>query len=165
MLKLGRYWLWKTVSSHFICQYDLCCCIVWPSFVFDCFVNNLQEFFGQMDYRPPWQKIARTPMFRGSFRYSWFTHLSSFKCEQMAISSLGSRRLEVMGTRKNERERRRHARGCLPRARPFSFAHYYFQAPATQARGLDPSSVLIHRLFWLILMWEFRSVYERVNPI
>ena len=25
-------------------------------------LGNLQEFFGQMDYRPPWQKIARTPM-------------------------------------------------------------------------------------------------------
>ena len=24
--------------------------------------GNLQEFFGQMDYRPPWHKIARTPM-------------------------------------------------------------------------------------------------------
>ena len=25
-------------------------------------LGNLEEFFGQMDYRPPWQKIARTPM-------------------------------------------------------------------------------------------------------
>ena len=25
-------------------------------------LGNLQEFFGQIDYRPPWQKIARTPM-------------------------------------------------------------------------------------------------------
>ena len=25
-------------------------------------LGNLQEFFGQMVYRPPWQKIARTPM-------------------------------------------------------------------------------------------------------
>ena len=25
-------------------------------------LGNLQEFFGQMDYRPPGQKIARTPM-------------------------------------------------------------------------------------------------------
>ena len=25
-------------------------------------LGNLQEFFGQMDYRPPWQKIVRTPM-------------------------------------------------------------------------------------------------------
>ena len=25
-------------------------------------VGNLREFFGQMVYRPPWQKIARTPM-------------------------------------------------------------------------------------------------------
>ena len=27
-------------------------------------LGNLQEFFGQMFYRPPWQKIARTPMLR-----------------------------------------------------------------------------------------------------
>ena len=26
-------------------------------------LGNLQEFFGQMVYRPPWPKIARTPMF------------------------------------------------------------------------------------------------------
>ena len=25
-------------------------------------LGNLQEFFGQMVYRPPWQKIPRTPM-------------------------------------------------------------------------------------------------------
>ena len=25
-------------------------------------LGNLQEFFGQIVYRPPWQKIARTPM-------------------------------------------------------------------------------------------------------
>ena len=25
-------------------------------------LGNLQDFFGQMAYRPPWQKIARTPM-------------------------------------------------------------------------------------------------------
>ena len=27
-------------------------------------LSNLQNFFGQMVYRPPWQKIAHTPMFR-----------------------------------------------------------------------------------------------------
>ena len=25
-------------------------------------LGNLQEFVGQMDHRPPWQKVARTPM-------------------------------------------------------------------------------------------------------
>ena len=25
-------------------------------------LGNLQEFLGEMVYRPPWQKIARTPM-------------------------------------------------------------------------------------------------------
>ena len=44
--------------------------------------------------------------------------------------SLRSRCLEVVGTRKNGRARKRHA--CLPRAPVFSFTHY-FQAPATQA--------------------------------
>ena len=39
MVKLVRYWPWKTVSSRatFICHYGLCCCIVWPTFLFDCF--------------------------------------------------------------------------------------------------------------------------------
>ena len=26
-------------------------------------LGNLREFFGQMVYRPPWQKFARTPMY------------------------------------------------------------------------------------------------------
>ena len=51
--------------------------------------------------------------------------------------SLHSRRLEVVGTWKNGRARRRHARGEGPRVSPshapvLSFAHY-FKAPATQA--------------------------------
>ena len=28
-------------------------------------LGKLQKFFGQMVYRPPWQKIARTPMLGG----------------------------------------------------------------------------------------------------
>ena len=35
-------------------------------------LGNLQEFFGQMVYRPPWQKIARTPMLiRGCGKILW----------------------------------------------------------------------------------------------
>ena len=30
-------------------------------------LGNLQDFFGQMAYRPPWQKIARTPMSQNLF--------------------------------------------------------------------------------------------------
>ena len=56
------------------------------------------------------------------FRYNWFTHLSSFTCQQMGISSLRSRRLERVGPSKNARPRRRHARACLPRVRPFSLS-------------------------------------------
>ena len=46
--------------ATFICQYGLCCCIVWPSFLVDCTVRknlgNLREFFGQIVYRPPLAK-------------------------------------------------------------------------------------------------------------
>ena len=30
-------------------------------------LGNLQKFFGQMVYRPSWQKIARTPMYIANF--------------------------------------------------------------------------------------------------
>ena len=33
-------------------------------------LGNLQEFFGQMVYRPPWPKIARTPMSLGIKNYN-----------------------------------------------------------------------------------------------
>ena len=53
----------KLYRATFICQYGLFCCMFLVSFrLFYKNLGNLQEFFGQMDYRPPWQKIARTPM-------------------------------------------------------------------------------------------------------
>ena len=58
------------------------------------------------------------------------------------ISSLRSRRLEIVATRKNARETRRHA--CLPRARPFSLP------PATSKpllRGLRISG-RVFATFW-----------------
>ena len=39
--------------------------VIWPSFLFDSFVKiwaTCDIFFWQMVYRPPWQKISRTPM-------------------------------------------------------------------------------------------------------
>ena len=52
---------------------------------------------------------------------------------KIASTSLRSRRLEVVGTRKNGHARRRQARGVSPsRALVLPLAHY-FQAPATQA--------------------------------
>ena len=48
------------------------------------------------------------------------------------LTSLRSRRLEVVGTRKNGRARRRHPLRVSSRAPVLSFARY-FQAPATQA--------------------------------
>ena len=38
-------------------------------------LGNLREFFGQMVHRPPWQKIARTPMLR-----PFITTSRRFKC-------------------------------------------------------------------------------------
>ena len=59
---LTWYWPWKT----FICQDGLCCCnMALISFrLFRKNLGNLRDFFGQMVYRPSWQKISRTPMFK-----------------------------------------------------------------------------------------------------
>ena len=55
-------------------------------------LGNLQEFFGQMVYRPPWPKIVRTPM--------------TVECEE----TRGAASLAVRGSK----ERRTTAR-CLSR--------------------------------------------------
>ena len=65
MLKLGRYWPWKTVLRHFHVPVRpmLLHRMALVSFRLFCKnLGNLQEFFGQVGYRPPWPKIARTPM-------------------------------------------------------------------------------------------------------
>ena len=46
----------KLYRATFICQYGLCCCIVWPSFQFDCFVNiwaTCKNFLGKWFTAPP----------------------------------------------------------------------------------------------------------------
>ena len=74
--KLHRHWPWKTVSSHFHM-------LVWPMLLHHMALvsvrlycknlGNLQQFFGQMVYRPPKQKIARTPMYMANlFYYSMY---------------------------------------------------------------------------------------------
>ena len=63
--KIHRYWPWKPVSSHFhlLVRPMLLHCMALVSVRLFCKnLGNLQEFFGQMVYRPLWQKIARTPM-------------------------------------------------------------------------------------------------------
>ena len=66
MLKLGIY-PEKLYRATFIRQYGLCCCnMALVSFRIFCKkLGLLRDFFGQMVYRPPWQKISRTPMVAG----------------------------------------------------------------------------------------------------
>ena len=42
-------------------------------------LGNLQEFWGQMVYRPPWPKIARTPMLFGHPFYFAYQDFISLK--------------------------------------------------------------------------------------
>ena len=67
MLRIGRYWPWKTVTVsshlHMPVRPTLLHRMALVSFLlFRKNLGNLREFFGQMVYRPPWQKISRTPM-------------------------------------------------------------------------------------------------------
>ena len=54
----------KLYRATFIRQYGLCCSnMALVSFRLFCKnFGHLREFFGQMVYCPPWQKIPRTPM-------------------------------------------------------------------------------------------------------
>ena len=50
----------KLYRGTFICQYGLCCCIVWPSFLFDCFVKiwaTCMNFLGKWFTAPPGRKL------------------------------------------------------------------------------------------------------------
>ena len=48
----------KLYGATFICQYCLFCCLALVSFRLFCKnLGNLQEFFRQMDYRPPGKKL------------------------------------------------------------------------------------------------------------
>ena len=53
------YWV------KFICQYDLCCCIVWASFLFECFgkIWATSKNFWENGLSPLWQKIACMPIY------------------------------------------------------------------------------------------------------
>ena len=60
MLKLGIEPL--SYSSNVSTAYVV---VLWPPFLFDSFVKiwaTCEFFFGQMVYRPPWQKNSHTPM-------------------------------------------------------------------------------------------------------
>ena len=50
-------------------------------------LGNLQEFFGQMVYRPPWPEIARTPMHIPQVRVQ-VTGLQIIKQEQKCLLAL-----------------------------------------------------------------------------
>ena len=50
----------KLYWGTFMCQYGLCCCIVWPSFLFDCFVKiwaTCKNFLGKWVTAPPGRKL------------------------------------------------------------------------------------------------------------
>ena len=50
----------KLYQATFICQYGLCCCIVWPSFLFDCFVKiwaTCKNFLGKWFTAPLGKKL------------------------------------------------------------------------------------------------------------
>ena len=69
----------KPYRAIFICQDGLCCCnMALISFrLFRKNLGNLRDFFGQMVYRPPWQKISRTPMVITLLFFAMFLGISS----------------------------------------------------------------------------------------
>ena len=64
-------------------------------------LGNLKDFFGQMVYRPPWQKISRTPMrlldqikwAAAKFNFQYLLRIDDdyFLCPKRLLSELPSR--------------------------------------------------------------------------
>ena len=71
----------KPYRATFICQDGLCCCnMALISFrLFRKNLGNLRDFFGQMVYRPPWQKISRTPMWTAVILWNSFSSWTPIK--------------------------------------------------------------------------------------
>ena len=91
----------KPYRATFICQDGLCCCnMALISFrLFRKNLGNLPDFFGQMVYRPPWQKNFRTPMLFGhvpmELSFLVITFLKKARSEnKVQVKVTGSRRLK-----------------------------------------------------------------------
>ena len=82
---------WQVLT--FICQYGLFCCMVLVSFrLFYKNLGNLQEFFGQMDYRPPGKKLP-VRLWGNAWklarkRTSWTSLNFSFKLSSFYLASI-----------------------------------------------------------------------------
>ena len=79
--------------ATFIYQDGLCCCnMALISFrLFRKNLGNLGDFFGQMVYRPPWQKISRTPMDVCTLKQQCVTqvmHVYSHDCRRSYLYSI-----------------------------------------------------------------------------
>ena len=109
----------------------------------------------------------------GIFGNPYWTHCEHSWCRGVIFkmdTSLRSRRLEVVGPRKNWRARRRHAKGeeapsplaCLPRARPFSLS------PATSKRllrRLDGHQAQNANKWKLAYARIFHMCYSRIKDV
>ena len=59
----------KLYCGTFVCQYGLCCCIVWPLFLLDCFVKiwaTCKNFGGKWFTAPPGRKLPVRLCFLGT---------------------------------------------------------------------------------------------------
>ena len=140
----------KLYRATFICQYGLFCCMALVSLRLFCkHLGNLEEFFGQRDYRPPppRQKIARTLMavdlsFRGS-KFLQYPTAVSYMFGKNRIAGLFTERLFISNACHN----------LLKESMPsYSLLHCYFC-----------SSRKRYRLFFLNYLYLFSKVISCNN--
>ena len=70
---------------------------VWPSFLFYCFVKiwaTCENFLGKWFTAPPWQKIARTPMFDCNLFAPWITWRFLYPIELKTRAMMAGKRAE-----------------------------------------------------------------------
>ena len=76
----NQYW------GTFVCQYaGLCCCIVWPLFLFDCFVKIwaiCKNFLGKWSTAPPGRKLP----YAYAYSRMTFTEICSKNCNFLVLA-------------------------------------------------------------------------------
>ena len=79
----------KLYRATFICQYGLCCCIVWPSFLFDCFVKiwaTYKNFLGKWFTAPLAKNCPYAYAFWNAFFFFFFLLFQRCMTKRVCLS-------------------------------------------------------------------------------
>ena len=150
----------KLYRGTFICQYGLCCCIVWPSFLFVCFVKNwatCKYFLGKWFTPPPLPRGQKLPV-RLSPSTQTFLGVSS-RVPALLTSAYGQKHFQLRVV-KLWKSRINTLQCAITPYAVNSGPHHASQNPFTTLMKLLPErlSVYVLKLSFEIWLWINKNI-------